>query len=43
MGYDDSSVYYGDKNHRDRFHVTELPKFPFYMREWNLSWVDIDY
>lgn len=42
LGRDDSSVWYGDKKHRDRFHVTETPKFPFYMREWNLSWAEID-
>jgi len=41
-GLHDYSVYYGDKGHRDRFHTFELPKFPFYMREWNISWADID-
>lgn len=42
MGYLDSSVYYGDKAHRDRFQHAELPKFPFYMREWNVSWWNIE-
>eukprot|EP01038_Epipyxis_sp_PR26KG_P012435 gene12435-16679_t len=42
LGYADRSNYYGDKNHRDRFQHDELPKFPFYMREWNISWYDID-
>lgn len=27
---------------RDRFQKHENPKFPFYMREWNNSWHDID-
>eukprot|EP01035_Chromulina_nebulosa_P018978 gene18978-24790_t len=36
LGYHDYSVWYGDKTRRDRFHHAELPKFPFYMREWNL-------
>lgn len=42
LGYQDHSVYYGDRPHRDRFQVDELPKFPFYMREYNVSWVGID-
>mmetsp|Transcript_18206 Transcript_18206/g.16498 ORF Transcript_18206/g.16498 Transcript_18206/m.16498 type:complete len:673 (+) Transcript_18206:3-2021(+) len=42
LGYHDYSVWYGDKTRRDRFHHAELPKFPFYMREWNLSWANID-
>lgn len=42
LGYHDYSVYYGDKKRRDRFHHFELPKFPFYMREWNISWYNID-
>ena len=42
MGYSDSSVYYGDRSHRDRFQHFEEPKFPFYMREWNNSWYLID-
>ena len=41
-GFHDYSVYYGDIAHRDRFHHFELPKFPFYMREWNMSWDGID-
>lgn len=41
-GFHDYTVWYGDKGHRDRFHHFELPKFPFYMREWNSSWVGID-
>ncbi len=27
---------------RDRFQKPEIPKFPFYMREWNNSWYEID-
>lgn len=42
MGFHDYSNYYGDMKHRDRFQHDELPLFPFYMREWNVSWVDID-
>lgn len=42
-GYHDYSVWYADKVRRDRFHHAELPKFPFYMREWNVSWADIDH
>lgn len=41
-GYHDHSVWYGDKKHRDRFQHDELPMFPFYMREWNVSWAQID-
>ena len=42
LGYSDHTVYYGDKPHRDRFQYPEIPKFPFYMREWNNSWYMID-
>ena len=42
LGYHDYSTYYGDVKHMDRFQHDELPMFPFYMREWNISWVDID-
>ena len=42
LGYHDHTVWYGDKGHRDRFQHDELPMFPFYMREWNVSWQDID-
>lgn len=42
LGYSDHTVYYGDKPHRDRFQHAEIPKFPFYMREWNNSWYMID-
>jgi hypothetical protein len=42
LGYHDYTNYYGTKKHRDRFHHDELPKFPFYMREWNVSWYRID-
>eukprot|EP01041_Mallomonas_annulata_P015415 gene15415-32605_t len=42
LGYPDSTVWYGDKGHRDRFQKPEMPKFPFYMREWNVSWDGID-
>jgi hypothetical protein len=27
---------------RDRYQKPEQPKFPFYMREWNTSWYNID-
>lgn len=43
LGYHDHSVWYGDKKHRDRFQHDELPMFPYYMREWNVSWTHIDY
>jgi hypothetical protein len=42
LGYSDLSVRYGDKKHRDRFQYHELPMFPFYMREWNVSWDKIE-
>eukprot|EP01034_Spumella_vulgaris_P024343 gene24343-30667_t len=42
LGYHDHSVFYGDKEHMHRFQHDELPKFPFYMREWNVSWAGID-
>lgn len=42
MGYLDSSVFFGDKAHRDRYQHFERPRFPFYMREYNLSWDGID-
>jgi len=32
MGKLDSTIYYGDKKHRDRFQHPELPMYPFYMR-----------
>jgi hypothetical protein len=41
-GFHDHTTWYGDKKHMDRFQHDELPMFPFYMREWNVSWVDID-
>lgn len=28
--------------HRDRYQTPETPKFPYYMREWNEAWIDID-
>jgi hypothetical protein len=28
--------------YRDRYQKPEQPKFPFYMREWNNSWHNID-
>lgn len=43
LGYKDSSVYYGDKEHRDRFQKEEIPAFPFYMREFNVAWDHIDW
>ncbi len=42
LGYHDHSVFYGDREHMHRFQHDELPKFPFYMREWNVSWAGID-
>ena len=42
MGKEDKTIYYGDKKHRDRFQKPELPMYPFYMREWNISWTNID-
>lgn len=42
LGYHDHTTWYGDKGHRDRFQHDELPMFPFYMREWNVSWTNID-
>lgn len=42
LGYKDSTVYFGDAIHRDRYQMTEYPKFPFYMREYNVSWDHID-
>lgn len=42
MGYPDQTVWYGDKEHMDRFQEYELPRFPFYMRENSISWFGID-
>jgi GDP-fucose protein O-fucosyltransferase len=42
MGYHDYSNYYGDKKHKNRFQHDELPMFPFYMREWNVSWTNME-
>ena len=42
LGKHDHTVWLGDKKHMNRYQHDENPKFPFYMREWNLSWVDID-
>ena len=41
-GFPDSTVWYGDKKHMNRQQHHEWPKFPFYMREWNVSWTNID-
>jgi hypothetical protein len=41
-GLHDHTVWYGDKKHMDRQQHHELPKFPFYMREWNVSWTHIE-
>ena len=38
----DLTVWYGDKKHMDRQQHAENIKFPFYMREWNVSWYQID-
>jgi hypothetical protein len=42
-GHHDYTIWYGDKKHMDRFQKDELPMFPFYMREWNVSWANIDF
>jgi len=42
LGHHDYTNFYGDKKHRDRFQHDESPMFPWYMREWNVSWTDID-
>ena len=42
LGYDDTSVRMGDKGHKNRYQKHELPQFPYYMREWNISWWNIE-
>jgi hypothetical protein len=42
LGHPESSNFFGDKNHRDRYQKYETPKFPFYMREWQESFLNID-
>ena len=42
LGKHDKTVWYGDKKHKDRQQKHELPMFPYYMREWNVSWTNID-
>ena len=42
LGHPDTSVWYGDMKHRDRFQKPEIPKFPYYMREWKEGYEDID-
>lgn len=42
LGLPDTSVWFGDLKHRDRFQTYEVPKFPYYMREWREAWEDID-
>jgi hypothetical protein len=42
LGHPDTSVWYGDIKHRDRFQKPETPKFPYYMREWKEGYEDID-
>ena len=42
LGHDDNSTRYTDMKHRDRFQTKELPRFPFYMREFPLAWEGID-
>lgn len=42
LGKHDHTVWYGDKKHRDRFQHDEIAGFPFYMREFNNSWTNID-
>ena len=42
-GLADNSTRYTDLKHRDRFQgEAELPRFPFYMREFPLAWRGID-
>eukprot|EP00602_Paraphysomonas_sp_CaronLab_P009442 CAMPEP_0185029864 /NCGR_PEP_ID=MMETSP1103-20130426/16460_1 /TAXON_ID=36769 /ORGANISM="Paraphysomonas bandaiensis, Strain Caron Lab Isolate" /LENGTH=543 /DNA_ID=CAMNT_0027564775 /DNA_START=130 /DNA_END=1758 /DNA_ORIENTATION=+ len=38
LGLPATSVWYGDVKHRDRFQKYEVPKFPYYMREWQEAW-----
>ena len=42
LGKADNSNFYGDLDHRDRFQTYEPIHFPYYMREWNISWDGID-
>ena len=42
LGLADNSTRYTDKKHRDRFQKYEMPRFPFYMREFPLAWENID-
>lgn len=41
-GYPFTAVLKHQCTYRDRYHRPELPMFPFYMREWNISWDRID-
>lgn len=42
LGYPDNSTWYGDVAHLKRFQKYELPRFPFYMREFPLAWHQIE-
>ena len=42
VGWHDHTVWLGDKKHMNRYQHDENPKFPYYMREWNTSWVALD-
>ena len=42
LGWPDNSTWYGDVSHKRRFQKYELPRFPWYMREFPISWRGID-
>ena len=42
LGHADNSTWFGDKAHRERFQKYELPRFPFYMREFPIAWHNIE-
>ena len=42
LGQPENTVWYGDLPHRNRFQTPEVPKFPYYMREWAEAWSNID-
>ena len=42
LGHADNSTWYGDKVHKERFQKYELPRFPFYVREYPIAWHNIE-
>lgn len=42
IDYDERLLFLCFGHCRDRYQKFEQPKFPFYMREWNTSWHQID-